>query len=218
MGRVLSGPRPALPRPLDRLADWWAARPPRVRVAAGTALVLIAVAVMEARVQAVQRRWGGPPQTVLVAADDLGVGALPRELRRVRVPPALVPPGALGRADPDRPLAVALPAGAVLTSAHLDARGPGAGLADDLRAVPVPVEEGWGVEAGGWVDVWVLDEGGTASQVAASRPVLDVRGDLPATALVGLATDEVRRATRGLAQDRLLLTHAPAPTAATLQR
>lgn len=152
---------------------------------------------------------------VLVASADLGVGEEPRGLRRVLVPPSIAPSGAVERTVPGEALSLALPAGAILTRWHLDARGPSAGLATGLRAVPVTIEEGWGVTQGGWVDVWVLDQAGHAELVARGRPVLDVRSESPATALVGLAPDEVEAATTGLARGALLLTHAPAPGPST---
>ncbi len=103
----------------------------------------------------------------------------------------------------------------VLTAAHLDPRGPAAGLEPGLRAVPVPVEDGWAVAPGGFVDVWVLGaEDGTAGQVAASRAVLEVadaQDGAGRTALLALREDEVAATTAGLALGRVLLTHAPAP-------
>ncbi|HWB72454.1 MAG TPA: hypothetical protein VG452_09555, partial [Egibacteraceae bacterium] len=66
----------------------------------------------------------------------------------------------------------------------------------------------------GWVDVWVLGAGDAPARlVARARPVLQVRGEGPAsTALVGLHVDEVGEATAGLALGRVLLAHAPPPS------
>jgi hypothetical protein len=99
----------------------------------------------------------------------------------------------------------------VLTAAHLDPRGPAVALPPGSRAVPIPVDEGWGVTAGGRVDVWVLGPDGTAPrQVAVAAPVLQVSGDgQERTALVGLADGEVGPTTQGLATGGVLLTHAP---------
>jgi hypothetical protein len=167
----------------------------------------------EHRVRQAEARWGGEPRRALVAEAALPVGAAPQRLRGVRLPPGAVPDGAVARVPDGAMLALPLPAGAVLTEAHLDPRGPAAGLPGGLRAVPVPVEDGWGVSAGGWVDVWVLGAGEQpAALVASSRPVLEVRGDpAGATALIGLAADEVAGTTAGLALGRVLLTHAPGP-------
>ncbi|MDQ3537423.1 MAG: hypothetical protein M3415_01285, partial [Actinomycetota bacterium] len=124
-----------------------------------------------------------------------------------------VPPAAVTKVPQGAVLAMALPEGAVLTEAHLDRRGPAAGLAEGLRAVPIPSEDGWGVVAGGWVDVWVLGAGDTPAQlVAESRPVLQVNhGDAGGTALVGLEVAEVGPTNSGLALGRVLLAHAPPP-------
>jgi hypothetical protein len=212
--RMLAGAHPALPLPLDRASDWWADRQPRARVAVAVLLVVLGMGVAAARVRAAQTRWGGPPIAVLVATDDIGVGEPPTRVRRVDVPPALAPPGAV--LDPGGGvLAIALPSGTVLTERHLTHTGPAVGLPPDLRAVPITVEEGWGVVPGGWVDVWVLSDGAAADPAhaaARSRPVLELReDDLRRTALVGLAADEVRLVTRGLAEGRILLAHAPPP-------
>lgn len=213
--RMLAGAHPVLPMPLDRVSDWWTDRPPRVRIAVTVLLVLVGVVVAGARVRAAQTRWGGPPVAVLVATDDIGVGEPPTRVRRVDVPPALAPAGAVLHPDADDVLSIALPSGTVLTERHLTHTGPAVGLPPDLRAVPIPVEEGWGVVPGGWVDVWVLSDGAAAdpAQAAArSRPVLELReDDLRRTALVGLAADEVRLVTSGLADGRILLAHAPPP-------
>jgi len=212
---LLDGPHPALPPPLDGLAEGWARLRPRVR-AALVVLAVLAVAVAgEARVAAVERRWGGEPVAVLVADRDLAAGTRDPALRPAVLPPAAVPPGAVASVPDGAVLALALPRGVVLTAAHLDPRGPAAGLDPGLRAVPVPVEDGWAVAPGGFVDVWVLGgEDGTARQVAGSRAVLEVAtaqdGD-GRTALLALAEDEVAATTAGLALGRVLLTHAPAP-------
>lgn len=216
MHRLLAGCHPALPRPLDRMSDWWAGRPPRLRTMLALLALIAAAGAGGARVHAAQVRWGGPPVEVLVAAEDLWVGEHPAHLRRIEVPPALAPAGA-ARTPPDSGvLAIALPEGTVLTERHLAQTGPSIGLPPDLRAVPIPVEEGWGVVAGGWVDVWVLDDSAEdpdgSDAAAVSRPVLELReDDMRRTALVGLAPDEVRLVTAGLGQGRILLAHAPPP-------
>lgn len=216
---ALRGPYPALPRPLDAASERWASLRPRVRLCVALVALTAVAAGIQARVDAAQHRWGGAPVRVLVASADLPVGAPVDALRRVALPPAAVPPSALTRVPPpDTVLALALPEGAVLTAAHVDARGPAAGLDEGLRAVPVPVEEGWMVRPGGWVDVWVLGAGDEpATLVARSRPVLEVREHaLATTALIALdQAGEVGPATAGLALGRLLLTHAPPPAAAS---
>ena len=210
---VLQGPAPVLPRPLDAVAERWARLPPRVRTTVAV-LALVALALLtQARVRAAESRWGGAPVRALVALEDLPVGAVPTALEARRLPPAAVPPGAVEAVPSGARLAFALPAGSVLTAAHLDPRGPAAGLPPDLRVLPVPVEPSWGVRRGGWVDVWVLGtDAAPARRVAQSRHVVDVRGDdTGATALVGLAVDEVAATTTGLALGRVVLAHAPPP-------
>lgn len=213
--RVLHGPHPRLPRPLDAVSEHWASLRPRVRALVAVASVLAVAGAVQVRVHAAETRWGGTPVSVLVAERHLAVGARATGLRRVALPPAAVPASAVIRPpSPAAVLALALPEGAVLTAAHLDARGPAAGLETSFRAVPVPVEEGWAITAGAWVDVWVLGSGEEpATLVARSRPVLDIsEEDARRTALIGLSQDgEVGAATTGLALGALLLTHAPAP-------
>lgn len=176
-------------------------------------LVVAAVLVLDARARAIDARWGGAPRTVLVATERLSVGDPLTAVRRARLPPVAVPPGAVGDVEGAPVLALALPAGAVVTAAHLEARGPAAGLPNGMRAVPIPTEAGWGVVDGGWVDVWTLGSGDEPSElVARQRPVLDVRTDTGGlTSLVGLREDEVGPVTSGLALGRVLLAHAPPP-------
>ncbi len=209
----LRGPLPILPRPLDAVNERWATLSSRTRLLAAVAALALAVGLAEARVQIAEARWGGTPVDVLVATSDLGPGA-DLAVRGVTFPPGATPPGAVTTAPAGATLALALPEGAVLTEAHLDPAGPAAGLGDDVRVVPFPVESGWGVTAGGWVDVWVLGlDDVPATEVARARPVLKLTADDAgrATALVGLDVEEVGPATAGIAAGRVLLAHAPAP-------
>lgn len=210
---LLHGPHVRLPRMLDACSEWWSGRPPRMRMITAALLVVVAVLVLDARARAVDARWGGEPRTVLVATQRLSVGDPLTGVRRARLPPAAVPPGAVGDVEGAPVVALALPAGAVVTAAHLDARGPAAGLPEGMRAVPVPTEAGWGVVDGGWVDVWTLGSGDEPSElVARQRPVLDVRSDTGGlTSLIGLREDEVGPVTSGLALGHVLLAHAPPP-------
>ena len=210
--RLLSGAHPALPRPVDAVAERWAQTRPRVRtLIVGLLFIGVTVAV-GARIQAADARWGGQPVTVLVAEHDLWVGEPATATQQLDLPPPAVPPGAVKAVDADARLALALPEGSVLTERHLDSSGPSAGLDPQLRAVPVEVDEGWGVVPGGWVDVWVLGvHGDEPALVARGRPVLEVRGEgAQVSALLGLADDEVGPTTEGIAAGRVLLTLAPA--------
>lgn len=210
---MLHGPYPRLPRPLDALSEGWSRLRPRARLAAGLLAVLLVVLAVALRIERADRRWGGPPVRVLVAERGLPVGATELAVTAQERPPVAIPDGALTELPEGAALAFALPAGAVLTRAHVDPRGPAVGLPPGSRAVPVPVDEGWGVTAGGRVDVWVLGaEGEPARQVAHAAPILEVTDDeTVTTALVGLAEGEVAATTEGLAAGRVLLTHAPAP-------
>lgn len=213
--RLATGPSPTWPAPLDGLAEGWARLPPRLRLAAIAAAIAAAAVAGHARMEAVESRWGGEPVAVLTATERMPLGTTAAGgLARTRLPPRAVPPGAVSEVDDDAVLAAPLPRGAVLTELHVAETGPAAGLGDDLRVVPVAVREGWGVEAGGWVDVWVEGAGpGRTGPVATSRPVLDVRGDgARPTALIGLHTDEVAAVT-GADRDAVRLTHAPPPPA-----
>lgn len=176
-------------------------------------MVLAVLLGLDARVRAIDARWGGSPRVALLAGQDLAVGDAVGEVREILLPPVAVPDDALTDVAASATLTLAAPAGTVLTRRHLDPRGPAAGLASGMRAVPVPTEPGWGIVAGGWVDVWVLGEGETAArQVARGRPVLQVRDDAAGlTSLVGLAGSEIQAVTAGLAVGRVLLAHAPAP-------
>jgi hypothetical protein len=211
--RLATAPQPVWPRPIDAACEWWARLPPRVRLALIVAAIAGLAVASELRVQAAESRWGGEPVEVLTATEDRSVGAPASEgLRRVRLPPEAVPDAALADVADDAALAAPLPAGAVLTELHVSQQGPAAGLQPHLRVVPVAVEEGWGVEAGGWVDVWVDPGAGRATEpVATRRPVVDVRdGGSRPTALVGLHADEVGAVTAA-GRGGVRLTHAPPP-------
>lgn len=218
--RLLDGPHVALPRPVDGFAERVARLRPRARALLLALLAVAAVAGVQLRVASAESRWGGPPVTALVTTRDLPVGRAPDGLRRRDLPPDAVPSGAVASVPAGATLALALPEGSVLTAAHLDHRGPAAGLEPDVRAVPFPVEESWAVSEAGWVDVWVLGAGPRpATLVARSRPVLDVRDDgVAVTALVGLDTRQVAAATAGLALGRVLLAHAPPPAPTPARR
>jgi hypothetical protein len=210
---LLKGPAPVLPRALDDCAEWWAGLGPRQRMVLGVTGVLLLIAGAAQWSGSVDARWGGAPLRVLVASSDLAPGAEASGLEERWYPPVVVPPRAVTAVPEGSRLAFALPAGSVLTEAHLDPRGPGRGLAAGLRALPVPLEAGWGVEAGGWVDVWVLGAGEQpATLVARSCPVLQVEAaDQGATALVAIPEAAVGAAAEGLALGRVLLAHAPPP-------
>ena len=205
----LQGPPIALPAALDRCSEFWWRLPPRARAAATVLTLLAFLAGGELRIAQARNQWGGPARRALVAVRDTPVGQ-PPQVRAVRLPPALVPPSAPQDVDDGARLAFALPEGAVLTRGHLSARGPAAGLQRDLRVVPIPIEPGWDVRAGGWVDVWALAAPNQSTPIARQRPVVAVTtDDDQQSAMVGLAASEVAAAVRGLVDGEILLTHAP---------
>jgi hypothetical protein len=211
--KLVSGPAVALPSPVDMVCERWARLPVRLRMLVVVLLMLAAALAAHRYVARVEARWGGRPVTVLRAVVDMPIGASVRGLEPFELPSAAVPPRAVRTVPGGARLSLPLPAGSVLTEAHLDPRGPAAGLPPDERAVPVPVEAGWRVEPGGWVDVWVLGAGERPSQlVASARPVLQVREEQGnATALVALRSGEVAATTAGMALGTILLAHSPPP-------
>ncbi len=206
----LGGPPFAWPAAVDRVAIAWAGLPPRLRTVVVIGLVVALVVGTRVQVQRAEARWGGTPVVVWIAEADTGVGEVAL-LRRVRLPPAAVPPGAVD-APTDEPLRMPLPEGAVLTTAHTAADGPAAGLPDGTRLVPIPVDAGWGVTVGSRVDVWVEGAQQGSRLVAPDRSVIEVRGDEGSghqTALVALEHGQVPAVTAALAQGAVLLSIVP---------
>lgn len=210
---IIKGPALPLPASIDLMCERWARLPPRLRALCLALLALLLGLVVARHVASVEARWGGAPVTVLRSTRDMPVGSAVRGLDPVALPAAAVPARAVRQVPPGAVLSMALPAGSVLTGTHLDPNGPASGLGPEARAVPIPVEGGWRVEPGGWVDVWVLGAGEEPSRlVARSRAVLQVRDDQgKATVLVALHSNEVAGVASGLALGTVLLTHAPPP-------
>ncbi|HWH33010.1 MAG TPA: SAF domain-containing protein [Egibacteraceae bacterium] len=212
--RALHGPSPVLPAWLDALSECWASLSARGRAVVALSGIVLFLSGCAWWAAGVAARWGGSPVPVLVAERQLAPGDAVTGLRLVELPPAAVPSAAATDVPEGARMAFALPAGSVLTQAHLDARGPGAALPEDQRAMPIPVEEGWRVTAGGWVDVWVLGmEDRPSVLVAAACPVLAVAADDmgAGTALVALPRAAVGEVAQGLTAGRVLLAHAPPP-------
>ncbi len=126
-----------LPAWLDELSDRWWGLTPRTRTSGVLVLVLFALVATSVRVVASPY---GPPQPVLVASVDLPTGA-PVDgevVRSERWPAELVPDGA--RTEATGTLTAPLPAGAVLTTAHVTEAGVGGMVDAGDAAVPLPVE------------------------------------------------------------------------------
>ncbi|MEE8601726.1 hypothetical protein [Euzebya tangerina] len=210
MPSLLHGPPLVLPRWLDRLAERWARLPPRIRFLALILVILVLLGVQGAQVAGVQTRWGGAGQRVWRATQIVPAGGSPHDhLEAVTLPAAAVPADAVvGRVDRAAVLSLPLVQGGILTTQHLDPIGPAVSLPDDERAVPIPVELGWGIEAGGLVDVWVSPaREGELRRLAGERVVLQVQDDgRAAVALVSIPEEEVATTTTALARGSVLLT------------
>jgi pilus assembly protein CpaB len=140
----------ALPPWLDALSDRWWGLTPRVRVAATLALVLVVAVTWTLRLATSPY---GPPVPVLVAAEDLAAGTVLEDgaFRVTRWPGELTPSGA--RTDASGTLTAPLPAGAVLTDAHVTDRGLGGSVGAGRAAVPLPAELVPALEVGALVQV-----------------------------------------------------------------
>lgn len=210
MPSPLQGPPPALPGPLDRLAERWARLPPRLRIAVVLLLVMLFGAWQANRLVAAQTQWGAAAVSVWRAVRTVPAGEpLDGVVRRVRLPQAAVPATAVTEPiDDDTVLSVALVEGALLTATHLSPVGPAVALPADERAVPVPVEAAWGIEPGVVVDVWAItDRDRPPEPLAQGRPVVQVSQDGPRqVALVALEETDVAATTASLARGRVLLT------------
>jgi hypothetical protein len=169
--RSLGGPPFTLPPALDRLAEWWAAAPPRLRTLCAVGLV---VAVVAAGIAQAAASPYGPPVTVHVATRHLEVGATltDDDVRRVSWPSTLVPDGA--EVVPEGVLRAPLPRGAVLTDAHLGSGGPAADVPVGRVAIPIATETLPAVEPGTALDlVGVRSDGAVVLLTAAALVVHD---------------------------------------------
>lgn len=170
---LFDGRPPALPDPIDGLAERWASLPPRARLALGVAAGL--VLLLLAGAGAARSPWG-PPVDVLVAARDLPAGhrITPGDLAPARWPAELVP----GRPQEPtgRTLTVGLPAGMPVTTAHLGDGGLAAQLRDGEVAFPLPLETTPQVEPGQVVDLVAGDASGGGSRLAEAARILATDG------------------------------------------
>lgn len=162
-----------LPRWLDALSDRWWGLTPRVRVATVLGMVLLLVAASTFRLVASPY---GSPVPVLVAVTDLPMGTVlePDDLRAARWPDELAPPGARG--TPAGTLIAPLPAGAVLTDAHVTDRGLGGMVGPGQAAVPLPAELVPALEVGAAVQVVATAADGTGLVLATRAEVVAADG------------------------------------------
>lgn len=173
-------------------------------------LIMAFGALQANRLAAAQTQWGGQGEQVWRATRTVPAGQpVAGALRAIKLPRAAIPPTAVTTAvEKGAVLAVPLVEGALLTTVHIDPVGPAAALPDDERAVPIPVEQTWGIEPGSVVDVWaVVDNDEPPEALAQDRPVLQLsEGGPRSVALISLHEDDVAATTATLARGRVLLT------------
>ncbi len=168
----LDGPPPSLPRVVDRCSEHYWGLGPRHRVALGMVVALLLLLVVTALLG--RSPWGEPVE-VTVAGRDLAPGETVSEddVSRTRWPAGLVPEGAV-RGSVEGTLVGVLPAGAVLTEAHLGEGGRGALVAEGRVALAVPHDLLAEHTVGALVDLVGPDGGGGARTLATGARVLAV--------------------------------------------
>lgn len=170
-----AGPPLRLPVAVDRVAEGWWRLTPRTRTAVG---IVAAAALLAAVVARLALSPYGPPTVVLVARSDLTVGSTvaPGDVDRSRWPVGLLPSAPpVARADlTGARLATDVPAGTVLTRAHLRDAGPLATLTADAAAVPVPAELLRGVTPAARLDVVGVAGDGSGRVLARDTRVLAI--------------------------------------------
>lgn len=170
-----AGPPLRLPAAVDRIAEGWWRLTPRTRAAVG---VVTALALLVAVVLRLALSPYGPPAVVLVTRADLAVGTTvaATDVERTRWPVELLPAASpatraeLGSAR----LAADVPAGTVLTRAHLRDAGPLATLAGGAAAVPIPTELLRGVTPAARLDVVGVAGDGSGRVLARDTRVLAI--------------------------------------------
>lgn len=127
--------------------------------------------------QAAASPWG-PPTTVHVAARDLAVGDVltDGDVRRRGWPRDLVPPDAVTVDVTGTTVLAPLPAGAVVTDAHLGDAGLGGAVGSGRAGVAVPLEVVPTTTPGMRVDLVTVDLDGRGIRLAADATVLTVDG------------------------------------------
>jgi Flp pilus assembly protein CpaB len=160
-----------LPSWLDRLSDRWWRLSPRARSLVTLALGLAVLA--GAGVRAIAAPYG-PPTTVLVARDDLAAGTIVDgdTFRPVRWPADLAPDRPVS--DATGTLTAAVPAGAVLTEAHVTDDGLGGVVGPGRAAVPLPADLVTEVPVGTRVQVVAAGGDGAAVVLADDAEVVTV--------------------------------------------
>jgi hypothetical protein len=134
--RLLDGPPPSLPRPLDLVSERWWGLPVRVRALAAALAVALAVGVVAL---GAGRSAYGPPVTVTVAARDLAAGHElgPGDVTTRRWPRDLAPDGAT-RLEPAGTLLGPVPRGTPIGPAMVADGGVAALVDEGFAAVGLP--------------------------------------------------------------------------------
>ncbi len=195
----LQGAPLRLPGAADRIAEGWWRLGPRTRLLVVGAAALVLVATALARVAMSPY---GPPVTILLAAEDLGIGhALAgTDIAVTRWPREVAPHGALlQRSDAvGRRLTMGVTAGTALTSRHVTGDGPLTGLAAGAAAVPVPSGALRGASGGTRLDLVVtLGDGSGRTLARDVRVLAEEDGTTWLEVERSLAPDVVAAAARG---------------------
>lgn len=162
-----------LPPWLDALSDRWWGLTPRVRIATVLGMLLALLAASSLRLVASPY---GSPVPVLVAATDLPMGTALEadDLQAARWPGELVPSDA--RHQVVGTLTAPLPAGAVLTDAHVTDRGLAGVVEPGQAAVPLPADLVPALDVGAAVQVVASAADGTGLVLAERAEVVAADG------------------------------------------
>lgn len=190
--RVLHGPLPRLPAPLDATMEGWWRLPPRLRLAA--TLVVVGLVAVGLALHTTTSRWG--PATPVVVATAAAEAGQPLATTHATWPADLVPPDALAT-PPDGVATRHVRAGEVVTATHV-ATDLSDLLGHDEVALNLPSVPD-GLPRGATLDLLGTDFDGTGRRLGRGRlvavrqdgawVVVD-RGDAPAVA-AALATGQV---------------------------
>lgn len=160
-----------LPGWCDAISDRFWGLTPRSRT---TLLAVLTVALLSGAALRAAAAPYGEPVPVLVATEDLPVGAAldADTLRTVRWPGDLAPSSA--RRDASGTLAAPLPAGAILTDGHVTDDGLSGLVGAGRSAVPIPAELVPALPTGTAVQVVATGVDGTGAVLAEHAEVVSV--------------------------------------------
>lgn len=202
--RLLDGPLPSLPRPLDGLSERWWALSPRLRVLAGA---LAAMSVLALLTVETGRSPHGPDVPVLVAARDLPAGhALgPDDLVGRPWPRDLLPEEA--GTTPTGTLTGPVPAGMPVTPSMVADGGVAALVEEGAAAVALPAETLSEDSLGARVDL--VAPGGDGATRVVTRDARVLHFDDHRVWVEVAATDAAEVASAGRGDGLVAVLHAP---------